>query len=291
MRLRCPAYDGTARDPRATFRMMPMTQCAVLPPVDIEIPALPASLVRLSLLLAAAEVDLGAVGDLVENDMALAAAVLKAVNSPLYGLRSAMRSVRHAINYLGLREVAAVTYEAGLRAAFAPTPEAEAVWQRASRRGMLMGRLGQAIGVDAWAAHSAGLFEECGKAVLLRTAPDHYPGMLRAAASDEELVQLEEAAFGKSHAALGAVVCESWGLDSAAVASVRHHVQVHVTGMLPSGSLAWRSVCALSAVVAALIDDVARCRDVVMQVAPQALLDGPQLLLAAQRVHEGLAPR
>lgn len=268
-----------------------MMQCAALPPVDIEIPALPASLVKLSLLLAADDVDLGAVGDLVENDMALAAAVLKAVNSPLYGLRSAMRSVRHAINYLGLREVAAVTYEAGLRAAFPPTPEAEAVWQRASRRGILMGRLGQAIGVDAWAAHSAGLFEECGKAVLLRRAPDHYPGMLRAAASDLELLQLEEAAFGTTHDALGASVCECWGLDSAAVASVRHHVLVQVTGTLPSGSLAWRSVCALSAAAAALSGDAARCRDVVMHVAPQALLDGPQLMLAAQRVHEGLATR
>jgi HD-like signal output (HDOD) protein len=266
-----------------------MMQCADSPPVDIEIPALPASLVNLSLLLAEDDVDLSAVGDLVENDMALAAAVLKAVNSPLYGLRSAMRSVRHAINYLGLREVAAVTYEAGLRAAFPPTPEVEAVWRRASRRGMLMGRLGQAVGVDAWAAHSAGLFEECAKAVPLCKAPDHYPGMLRVVRDDAELVQLEGAAFGIAHDTLGATVCESWGLDGAAVASVRHHVQVHATDTLPSGSLACRSVCALSAVAAALLVDPVRSRDVVMRVAPQALLDGPQLLVAAQRVQAGLS--
>ena len=47
--------------------------------------------------------------------MALAAAVLKAVNSSLYGLRGRVQSVQQAITYLGTREVAAVTFEMGLR--------------------------------------------------------------------------------------------------------------------------------------------------------------------------------
>ena len=52
--------------------------------------------------------------------MALAAAVLKAVNSSLYGLKGRVQSVHQAITYLGMREVAAITYEMGLRAAFPP---------------------------------------------------------------------------------------------------------------------------------------------------------------------------
>ena len=54
--------------------------------------------------------------------------------------------------------------------------------------------------------------------------PDHYGAMLRAAHGDAELVSLEHAGFGVSHDALGAALCESWGLGAAAVASVRHHV-------------------------------------------------------------------
>ena len=72
-------------------------------------------------------------------------------------------------------------FEMGLRAAFPPAPELEPLWERAARRGLLMGRLAQRLGLDAWAAHSAGLFEECGKAVLFRHATDHYRAMLRAA--------------------------------------------------------------------------------------------------------------
>ncbi len=82
-------------------------------------------------------------------------------------------------------------------------------------------------------AHSAGLFEECGKAVLLRHAPDHYRSMLRAAADDAALCELEAAGFGVSHDALGAALCESWGLSGAAVVCVRHHVQAQADHLLP----------------------------------------------------------
>jgi HD-like signal output (HDOD) protein len=58
--------------------------------------------------------------------MALAAAVMKAVNSSLYGLKGRVQSVQQAITYLGMREVAAITFEMGLRAAFPPAPN----WSR-----------------------------------------------------------------------------------------------------------------------------------------------------------------
>ena len=108
--------------------------------LDVDIPAQPEGLVKLSLLLAEDEVDLQAVSLLISSDMALAAAVLKAVNSSLYGLRGRVQSVQQAITYLGTREVAAVTFEMGLRAVFPAAPELEPLWQRASVRGLLMGR-------------------------------------------------------------------------------------------------------------------------------------------------------
>ena len=213
--------------------------------LDIDIPAQPQALVQLSLLLADEDINLQAASALIESDMALASAVLKAVNSSLYGLKGRVQSVQQAVTYLGMREVAAITFEMGLRAAFPPAPELEPLWQRAAPRGMLMGRLAGALGLDAWAAHSAGLFEECGKAVLFRHAPEHYRSMLRAAANDTELVQLELAGFGVSHDALGSALCESWGLGPAAVASVRHHVLAQAELRLPDQQ-ARRPICALS---------------------------------------------
>ena len=253
--------------------------------LDIDIPSQPQSLVQLSLLLAEADINLPAVATLIESDMALAAAVMKAVNSSLYGLKGRVQSVHQAITYLGMREVAAITFEMGLRAAFPPAPELDPLWQRAAQRGSLMGRLGQRLSLDAWAAHSAGLFEECGKAVLFRHAPDHYRAMLRAAAGDPELLTLEHAGFGVSHDALGAALCESWGLGPAAVASVRHHVTAQQMLVLPEVQ-ARRAVCALSVLAHTLMTAPEQLDATVAAIAPQADLDLTLMQRAARQALE-----
>jgi HD-like signal output (HDOD) protein len=213
---------------------------------------------------------------------------MKAVNSSLYGLAGRVQSVQQAITYLGTREVAGITFEMGLRAAFPPAPELEPIWHRAAHRGLLMGRLAAALGLDAWAAHSAGLFEECGKAVLFRHAPDHYRTMLRAAANDADLCQLEYTGFGVSHDALGAALCESWGLGPAAVASVRHHVAAQ--GLMElAGAPAKRSVLALSVVAEAMATAPSSIDELVPRIAPQAELDATLVLRVARRLIDDLA--
>jgi HD-like signal output (HDOD) protein len=255
--------------------------------LNIDIPAQPESLVKLSLLLAEDDVNLQSVSALISADMALASAVLKAVNSSLYGLRGRVQSVQQAITYLGTREVAAVTFEMGLRAVFPAAPELDPLWERAGVRGLLMSRIGQALGVDPWIAHSAGLFEECGKAVLFRHASARYRDMLKEAADDEELVLLEHAEFGVSHDALGAALCESWGLAAPAVASVRYHVVVNASRELPM-QLPRRAVCALSALAYALMTDPDTLEDVAKAVAPQANLDPYLVLRGATKVREDI---
>ncbi|RQO60524.1 histidine kinase [Paucibacter sp. KBW04] len=255
--------------------------------LEIEIPTQPEVLVKLSLLMAAEDIDLLAMSALVETDMALAAAVLKAVNSSLYGLRGKVQTVHQALTYLGMREVSGITFEMGLRAAFPPAAELEPVWKRASERGVMMGRMGQMLGVDPWAAHSAGLFEECGKAVLYRHAPQHYTAMLRAATRDAELVELEHRAFGVSHDALGAALCESWGLAPASVASVRHHVQVQETLIMPE-ALQRRGVSAISTMAWAMLLCPERLEEVAHEISPQASLDETLVLRASRRVTEQL---
>ncbi len=255
--------------------------------LDIAIPAQPDALVKLALLMADDEINLAAAAELIEGDMALASAVMKAVNSSLYGLKGRVQTVHQALTYLGMREVAAITFEMGLRAAFPPAVELEPLWRRAGQRGLVMGRLAQRLGLDAWAAHSAGLFEECGKAVLFRHAPDHYRAMLRAAAHDGDLVTLEHAGFGVSHDALGAALCESWGLAPAAVASVRQHVLAQLGGPLPEDQ-SRRPISALSVVAHGLMCHSQQLDDETARVAEEAHLDAAALLRVARQVHEQL---
>ncbi|GAP37872.1 HDOD domain-containing protein [Piscinibacter sakaiensis] len=255
--------------------------------LQIDLPTQPATLLRLSALLADDAADLQAAGALIEADMALAAAVMKAVNSSLYGLSGRVQSVRQAVTYLGLREVAAITYEFGLRAVFPAAAELEPLWRRASLRGLLMGRLGEALGVDPWAAHSAGLFEECGKAVLFRHSPVRYLPLFVGAQDDAELIYLEHREYGVSHDALGAALCESWGLAMPAVQAVRHHVRVQATRQLPAG-LPRPAICVLSALAQALMNGAPDLEAAAEALAPQAQLDPTLVLRGLRRVADQL---
>ncbi|MFZ2652312.1 MAG: HDOD domain-containing protein [Burkholderiaceae bacterium] len=249
--------------------------------LKIDIPAQPEALVKLSLMISDENANLQAIGALIGGDMALASAVLETVNSALYGLSGRVRTVQQAITYLGVREIASVTFAKGLRAVFPQAPELEPLWQRASVRAMLMGRIGQVIKVDHWAAHSAGLFEECGKAVLFRHSTGRYRALLRSAENDEELLLLEQQEFGVGHDALGAALCETWGLAAAAVNCVRYHVIVHATRQLPAhtpAQIAGRDICVLSALANALMTDPDKLEEVAHAVASQAELD-PEFVL------------
>ena len=273
-------------DRRRRLTAMPVD--AELRTLEIDLPAQPDALVKLSLLMADDDVNLPAISHLIENDMALAAAVLKAVNSSLYGLKGRVQSVHQAVTYLGMREVAGITFEIGLRSAFPLAKELEPLWVRSGQRGLMMGRLAQSLGLDTWASHSAGLFEECGKAVLFRHAPDHYRTMLRAATCDADLVQLEHAGFGVSHDALGAALCESWGLGPKAVDSVRHHVAAQATRQLPAPGPA-HLVLALSVVVQVLIDEPENLDAAIETLAAQADLDTTAVQRMTRRLQEQFA--
>ncbi|MCM5678982.1 HDOD domain-containing protein [Schlegelella sp. S2-27] len=252
--------------------------------LDIDLPAQPAVLVQLSLLLAEEAVDFKAMGSLIEGDMALAAAVLKALNSPIYGLRQPVRTVQQAIQYLGSNEVAAITYEMGLRSVFPAARELDALWFRANRRGMVMALMARRLGLNAFVAHSAGLFEECGKAVMFRHAPQRYAPILQASPSDDLLVLQEMQAFGVSHDALGAALCETWTLAPAAVTCVRYHVVVQSGGTWPDKPDA-RPLCALSAVAHYLLRAPEAVETAVRASATLGGLDEERLLEVAQDAH------
>ncbi len=254
--------------------------------LSVQLPTQPAALLRLGALLADVDCDIRRVGELVEDDMALAAAVLKAVNSSLYGLAGRVQTVRQAVTYLGTREVAAVAYEMGLRAVFPASRDLEPVWRRAALRGMLMGRLGEALQVDPWTAHSAGLFEECGKAVLFRHSTKRYVPLLRSADDDVELIYLEHREYGVSHDALGAALCESWGLALAAVHCVRHHVDCSAGWRLPN--VPRPAICALSVLANVLMNDVGKLDEAVQAVARQAYLDPGKVLRESRRLQQQL---
>lgn len=194
--------------------------------LDIDLPACPQVLVQLSVLMHDEGANLRIIAELIETDMALASAVVRTVNSAYFGLQRRVESVPEAVRYLGTREVSALTFEIGLRGAFPERPILTSLWNRAGKRGLAMGRAAPALELDPWLAHTAGLFAESGQAALVMHDTEGYEALL--ASTPDALAQLEgEAAlYGVNHAALGAALCQTWGLSAQVASSVRQRPAV-----------------------------------------------------------------
>ena len=104
------------------------------------------------------------------------------------------------------------------------------------------------------------------------------------AADDASCASPSSETFGSGHDEIGARLCESWCLAPAAVASVRHHVEIHATLRLPRVS--HRYICVLSALADAITNAPDRLDEIVMKVAPQAMLDQGSLLRSLKRVKD-----
>jgi HD-like signal output (HDOD) protein len=189
--------------------------------LNIDIPACPSTLVKLSLLMAEEDSSVDQLSALIETDMALSSAVVRTVNSALFGLLKRVESVHEGIRYLGMAQVAGLTYEIGLRGAFPPGPLLQSIWDRAGIRGLAMGRIARQLDVDPWLAHTSGLFAESGRAVLYAYDRQRYSELDTDHSDEALLCAAEIEAFGVSHSALGAALCQSWGLSRDVADSVR----------------------------------------------------------------------
>lgn len=194
--------------------------------LNIDLPACPSTLVKLSLLMAEEDSSIDQLAALIETDMALSSAVVRTVNSALFGLLKRVETVHEGIRYLGMAQVAGLTYEIGLRGAFPPSPLLQKIWDRAGVRGLAMGRIARQLDVDPWQAHTAGLFAETGRAVLYAYDRQRYQE-LNDQSDESMLCAAEIEAFGVSHSALGAALCQSWGLHRDVSDSVRARPNAH----------------------------------------------------------------
>lgn len=189
--------------------------------LNIDLPACPSTLVKLSLLMADENSSTDQLAALIETDMALSSAVVRTVNSALFGLLKRVETVHEGIRYLGMAQVAGLTYEIGLRGAFPPSPLLQSIWDRAGVRGLAMGRIARQLDVDPWQAHTSGLFAESGRAVLYAYDRQRYAALEVDPTDEALLCAAEIEAFGVSHSALGGALCQSWGLSREVTDSVR----------------------------------------------------------------------
>lgn len=194
---------------------------------SIVIPPRPTILTELMAERTKPEPDMRKVVSLISSDVSISAAMLKTVNSPLYGLRSKVASVQQAIQFLGLKNVANLLTGLVLKNSFAGSAQTmERFWESAAHVAMISHSLaGMLPGVPKDEAYTFGLFRDCGIPAMMLKFPDYKDTLAEANSSrNESFTDIEVRKHGVAHTTVGSVMAKSWYLpDMISSAILNHH--------------------------------------------------------------------
>ncbi len=168
----------------------------------------------------------------IENDSALTANVLKVVNSAAIGLRREMTTVNEAVAFLGDTKVIGIA----LASAGGETYNAELAGYHGSRGDLGRHCLWVAIAarelarhtngvVDNGVAFTAGLLHDIGKAVISDFMVDMVPKLLstKAEIEDGDHLEVEMEVMGTDHAEVGQALAAQWKMPQTLIDGIAHH--------------------------------------------------------------------
>ena len=215
---------------------------------DIGIPPCPAILNQINVEMAKDDPNLRHLDHIICSDVSLASGLIAIANSPFFGLRKRVRSVKEALQLLGLGITARAIAGLILRKLFPPTLALERFWHASAVVSRLAGWLAQnisAVGsLQSEDAYTYGLFRDCGIPILMRRHA-HYSDTLKSANEERELdfTEVEQARFSINHAEVGYILAQSWWLPADICNAIRYH---HDRPVLEQGSASSLPATALS---------------------------------------------
>lgn len=185
------------------------------------------------------EPDLRRIAQLVSTDVGMAAAVLKTINSPFFGLRRQVTSIEHAVSLLGMKNISALVMSLSLRNAV-PTQGLERFWDEAARTALVSAYLAQNLGCSPKEdAHIFGLFRDAGIPLMMRRFPNYRDALMKANAEPvRSFTDVEDMELGTNHALVGALLAKGWQLPEHLRLAIGQHHELDVfTSHLPPACL------------------------------------------------------
>ncbi|MEA5557589.1 HDOD domain-containing protein [Nodularia spumigena] len=202
------------------------------------LPSLPAVAVEVLALISSSEVSLIAISRVIQNDPALAAKILKTVNSSFYGLQQPCPSVDRAMSYLGLQSVKALVLGFSLIDATRGlgsdrTVDLRTHWRRIIYAASAARHLAIATrAVDPDEAFTASLFQDIGILACVAALGQDYTATLSTApAAHAQLARHERETFPFDHTTVGAEMAKRWKLPAVYIEAIRHHHTPDASGL------------------------------------------------------------
>jgi putative nucleotidyltransferase with HDIG domain len=195
------------------------------------VPALSVLYTRIADELMMPDYSLAAVGDLVAQDLGIAARLLQMANSALVGLRRPATSPNQAVKILGADLTRTLVLAADLFSRYNPNTlrpfSIEALWDHSRAVAELAGAIATAERAEERVVREsalAGLFHDIGRLTLASQLAGPYKEVLNLIRLENlSAAEAERRVLGTSHAEVGAYLLGLWGLPDALVEAVAWH--------------------------------------------------------------------
>lgn len=195
-----------------------------------ELPAIPEVVAEVMALTDNPDTGLSAVSEVIERDPALTAKLLKISNSPYYGMRQVVGTLKLALVILGIREVRNIVLGVSVLDAL-KNERVESIlgkrgyWDHSFGSGALAKRLGEHFGLGMQGEDFvAGLLHDMGKLLLWRKMEREYEAVHKESEEyGRPLHVVEEQAFGFNHANVGLVLAQHWNLPASLTDAIGYH--------------------------------------------------------------------
>jgi len=167
--------------------------------------------------------------EVIEHDAALAARIVRTVNSSYYGLKNKVADLQLAITLLGfehIRNLALTTYIAHLfeNNVGHGSYRREGLWNHLIGVGTVAKLIANLCGgVPPREAYLAGLLHDLGLILVDQYLNKPFCQVIDALDEETSLCPVEREILGFTHAQLGAYVAEKWDMPENLIAAIRYH--------------------------------------------------------------------
>lgn len=199
-----------------------------------KIPPRPAILLKVQQEMRSEDPDLLALEQYICMDVGISATLVKLANSTFFGYQRNVRSVRSALQTLGLNAIVSAIATIALKQSFANVPNLERFWDSSARIAQISGWLAAELAGRGFVTHreeayTFGLFRDCGIPMLQSVYAD-YLDILKAANSEMVLpfTQVEQNELNIDHTQIGEMLVKEWDLPNEFLVAVKGHHELDV---------------------------------------------------------------
>lgn len=194
-----------------------------------KLPTLPGIVLEILDSMKKQDLSLAELGDIIANDMALSAEILKIINSSFFNLPRPISSVTHAVKLLGMNAVQNLALSFTLVKVYKQSMNSSFNYENFWKRSIISAITGRLIAQKihpsfAEDAFFMGLLHDIGVLALSQCIPDQYELIIsEMCASDCSCQEAEKRILGFDHTLFGQHLLKHWRFPEIFSTSVRYH--------------------------------------------------------------------